>query len=44
MLLFGINDPHAGKSSKKTNHLEIIVDLYNAAKSVNAVSGPNLLL
>lgn len=39
---FGIDDPHVGKSTGKTNRLdlpELIVDLYNAAKSANAVSG-----
>ena len=41
-LPFGIDDPHVGKSTGKTNRLdlpELIVDLYNAAKSANAVSG-----
>ena len=40
-LPFGIDDPHAGKSTGKTNRQdlpELIVDLYNAAKSANAVS------
>ena len=41
-LPYGIDDPQAGKSSNRTNRLDIpglLVDLYNAAKSANSISG-----
>ena len=41
-LPYGIDDPQTGRAGAKANRLdlpELIVDLYNAAKSANAVKG-----
>ena len=41
-LPYGIDDPQTGRAGAKANRLdllELIVDLYNAAKSTNAVKG-----